>query len=104
MRHKVTGRTREILRQLRILAADQDRYLHLASASAQREWNDFQLLWPSDIEVALGAIDLSERDLDAMHTKVRRFSEILRGLAHPLSESSDREDLEPSVQKADSRR
>jgi hypothetical protein len=80
MPYQVTDRTCEILQDLHRLAAEQGRYLLLASSSAQLEWKEFQLGWPSDIELAQGTIALSEEHLEAITAKVRRFGEILRGL------------------------
>jgi hypothetical protein len=80
MPYQVTERTCEILQDLHRLAAEQGRYLHLASSSAQLEWKEFQLRWPSEIELAQGTIALSEEHLEAITAKVRRFGEILRGL------------------------
>ncbi len=81
MRYKVTPRARELLHSLRRIEADIQPYVVFASSDAQNEWSSLQRLWPSNVALESGLIDLSETDLGRMESRVRRFGEIVRGLA-----------------------
>jgi hypothetical protein len=84
VRHRVTPRTREILRGLPGLTVEVERDLHLASLEARNEWDSFQVRWPSVEDLAQGTMALSDDELEAMKAKVGRFRDILRGFATAL--------------------
>jgi hypothetical protein len=87
VKHEATTRTLELTTELRALAQEIDaRLLPHASAAAQAEWFALRSAWPDDGDVRRGARDISEVELGWVVGKVRRFRQILRGLAGERSE------------------
>jgi hypothetical protein len=77
MHHKVTERTRALVRALRKLAAEVEPRVEGASEAARAEWMAAQAAWPTDFELARGVVEVSDDDLEVMHARVRRFGQIL---------------------------
>jgi hypothetical protein len=79
--YKVTRRTHEVVRQLNTLVSEIVPHLQHASPAACAEWDRLRARWPSEEHLGQGTVGLSEDDLEATLAKVRRFREILGGLA-----------------------
>lgn len=86
MRHKTTPRTELLVRELGVLAKEIDAgLLTVASRAARHEWRTLRHRWPSEDQIRMGALPLSDDDLCFMLEKVRRFRAILeeRAAHHP---------------------
>lgn len=81
MRHKITIRTELLVRELDALADQIERgLLAAASREARREWRCLRRQRPSEAELAMGSLALSEDELAFMVAKARRFKAILETL------------------------
>jgi hypothetical protein len=95
VRHRVSPEIRTILRDLDELCAAARRLLHIASPGAREEWEKMESRFPFEGDVHGGMILLSKAELMLMHSKVRRFRDILASLAahdalQPIMKASDR--------------
>ncbi|HVZ72901.1 MAG TPA: hypothetical protein VHJ20_11045 [Polyangia bacterium] len=80
MLNKVTPRTVILVKELGSLAEQiDDDLLSGASVYARDEWEALRGRWPSASQIAAGAVDLSDDELEVMIGKVRRFRAILEG-------------------------
>jgi hypothetical protein len=86
LRHKTTPRTELLVRELGVLAKEIDAgLLAAASRAARHEWRNIRRRWPSEDQVRMGALPLSDDDLGFMLGKVRRFRAILEDRAAELA-------------------
>jgi hypothetical protein len=72
---------------LRTLSAEIEPKLYLVSHEAKDEWRAVKGKWSSDGELREGAAVLTEGDLQAIETKVRRFRDIVCSLPSDSSSS-----------------
>ena len=95
VRHQVSPEISTILRDLDDLCAAARRLLHVASPGAREEWEKMERRFPFEGDVQGGMIFLSKSELILMHSKVRRFRDILASLAAhdalaPIMEAAER--------------
>jgi hypothetical protein len=83
VRHRVSPEIGTILRDLDELCAAARRLLYVASPGAREEWEKMESRFPFEGNVQGGMILLSKAELMLMHSKVRRFRDILASLAAP---------------------
>jgi hypothetical protein len=81
VRHRVTARVERLVRSLRAMGEEIEPALRFVSQAARDEWRSQQSAWPSDRELREGTTALTETQLEEFSAKVRRFRDIVGGLA-----------------------
>ena len=81
VKQQISPEIRSILLDLDDLRGAVTRLLHVASPSAREEWDKMESRLPFEDDVRGGMIPLSKSELLLMRSKVRRFRDILAGLA-----------------------
>jgi hypothetical protein len=94
VKHHVSPEIGAILRDLDDLCAAARRLLHVASPGAREEWEKMESRFPFEGDVQGGMILLSKSELILMHSKVRRFRDILANIAA-------RDAMEPTMKAFD---
>lgn len=77
----MTNKMECLVLALRRLSSEIEPGLHLVSQAARDEWESVQGSWPSDGLLRDGTTGLTEGQLEAIEAKVRRFRDIVHGLA-----------------------
>jgi hypothetical protein len=76
MRHRITDKMESLLAEIVRLVHETRTCLERVSPAAREEWHKLRDRFPSDDDLRLGFISLSEEDLMGIGSKLRRFRNI----------------------------
>jgi hypothetical protein len=90
MTNDVKVKMKGLILSLEEMSQEIEAELHVVSHVARHEWRSLQSTWSPESQLLAATTKLTEAQLEATVAKVRRFKDIVHGLASPKEEPNDR--------------
>jgi hypothetical protein len=90
MTNDVRVKMKGLILSLEEMSQEIESELHVVSHVARHEWRSFQSNWSPESQLREATTRLTEAQLEAVVAKVRRFKDIVHGLASTKEEPDDR--------------